>query len=84
MIVFLPGEKHGQRSLAGYSPWSLRESEMTEQLTLSLSLLIHINTQARSNPCSYLMAEHITDLNQPWELSHFCSRIKFPEPNEQG
>ena len=22
--VFLPGESHGQRSLAGYSPWGLR------------------------------------------------------------
>ena len=22
--VFLPGESHGQRSLAGYSPWSHR------------------------------------------------------------
>ena len=27
---FLPGESHGQRSLAGYSPWGRRESEMTE------------------------------------------------------
>jgi len=23
--VFLPGESHGQRSLAGYKPWSLKE-----------------------------------------------------------
>ena len=30
--VFLPGEFHGQRSLAGYSPW-VAESDMTEQLT---------------------------------------------------
>ena len=37
--VFLPGEFHGQRSLAGYSPWGLTESETTEGLTLSLSLL---------------------------------------------
>ena len=28
--VFLPGESHGQRSLAGYSPWSHKESDMTE------------------------------------------------------
>ena len=28
--VFLPGESHGQRSLAGYSPWGLQELEMTE------------------------------------------------------
>ena len=28
--VFLPGESHGQRSLAGYSPWGREESERTE------------------------------------------------------
>ena len=31
--VFIPGEFHGQRSLAGYSPWDCIESDMTEQLT---------------------------------------------------
>ena len=34
--VFWPGESHGQRSLAGYSPWGLKESDRTEQLTLLL------------------------------------------------
>ena len=33
----LPGEFHGQRSLADYSPWGPKESGMTEWLTLSLS-----------------------------------------------
>ena len=28
--VFLPGESHGQRSLAGYSPWGHKESDTTE------------------------------------------------------
>ena len=28
--VFLPGKYHGQRSLAGYNPWGLKESDMTE------------------------------------------------------
>ena len=28
--VFLPGESHGQRSLAGYSPWGGKESDTTE------------------------------------------------------
>ena len=37
--VFLPGEFHGQRSLVSYSPWDHEESDMTEGLTLSLSLL---------------------------------------------
>ena len=28
--IFLSGESHGQRSLAGYSPWSHKGSDMTE------------------------------------------------------
>ena len=34
--VFLPGEFHGQRSLASYSPRGHKESDMSERLTLSL------------------------------------------------
>ena len=34
--VFLPGEAHGWRNLAGYSPWGHKDLNMTEQLTLSL------------------------------------------------
>ena len=34
--VFLPGEFHGQRSLAGYSPWGYKESDMTERLSHTL------------------------------------------------
>ena len=29
--VFLPGESHRQGTLAGYSPWGSKESEVTEQ-----------------------------------------------------
>ena len=35
MPVFLPREFHGQRSLAGYSPWGHKESDTTEQLTIT-------------------------------------------------
>ena len=31
--VFLPGESHGQRSLAGYSPRGLKELNTTEQIS---------------------------------------------------
>ena len=31
--VFLPGESHGQRSLAGYSACYRKESDMAEQLS---------------------------------------------------
>ena len=30
--VLLPGESHGQRSLAGYHPWGHRELDVTEAL----------------------------------------------------
>ena len=33
--IFLPGKSCGQRSLAGSSPWGHKESDMTEQLTLT-------------------------------------------------
>ena len=39
--VFLPGEFHGHRSLAGHSPWGLRESDRMEWLnTFTLELLL--------------------------------------------
>ena len=37
--VFLPGESHGQRSLAGYSPWGHKELDMTESS--------HMETESR-------------------------------------
>ena len=38
---FLPGESHGQRSLAGYSPCGLKESDVTEhRRTCPSSLLL--------------------------------------------
>ena len=30
--VSLPGKSHGRRSLVGYSPWGLKESDMTKRL----------------------------------------------------
>ena len=30
--VFLPGKSLGQMGLAGYSPWSCKESDMTEHI----------------------------------------------------
>ena len=34
--VFLPGESHGRRSLAGYSSWGPKESDTTNTFTFSL------------------------------------------------
>ena len=35
-LAFLPGEFHGQRNLAGYFPWDLKELDTTERLTVIL------------------------------------------------
>ena len=43
---FLPRESHGQRSLVGYSPLGLKESDMTERLTHT-----HTYTQHHSQSC---------------------------------
>ena len=32
--VFLPGESHGQRSLADYGPWDHKELDTTERLSM--------------------------------------------------
>ena len=33
-VAFLPGKYHGQRSLAGYSPWDRKQSYMTDWTTI--------------------------------------------------
>ena len=38
--VFLPGESHGHRSLAGYSPWVCKESDVTET---TAHVSVHVN-----------------------------------------
>ena len=38
--MFLPGESHGQRSLAGYSPRGHKESDTTEQLHVHLCICV--------------------------------------------
>ena len=44
-LVFLPGKYHGQRSLAGCSPWGCKELDITEGLTLSL----HFHEEVKKN-----------------------------------
>ena len=42
--VFLPGESHRQRSLAGYSPWGHTESDTTECAHTHTHTHTHIHT----------------------------------------
>ena len=53
--VFLPGKSRGQRSLAGYSPWGCKESNMTEQLsTCIITYFVHLPMT-----CSFPYTQHV-------------------------
>ena len=47
--IVLPGKFHGQRSLAGYSPWGCKEWDTTE-------VTWHICTYT---PCSHISNQHL-------------------------
>ena len=54
--VFLPGESHGQRSLAGYSPWGHKESDRTEVSQQACSHIIHLLNAYSSVVLMYLQS----------------------------
>ena len=57
-VTILPGEFLGQRSLAGYSPWVCKESDMTEQLShyvcTKFPILEKYSSQRNKNDLSML------------------------------
>ena len=55
--VFLPGEFHGRRSLAGSIPWGLKELNTTEQLTFHFTFLIY----------GFPVAQTVKRLSTMWE-----------------
>jgi len=57
--VFLPGEFHGQKSLAGYSPWGCKESDTTEQLK-------YTELQQSYRICSPGQSPDTKDLHSSW------------------
>ena len=62
--VFLPGECHGQRSLAGYHPWGRRESDTTKTTEharmCSGMYLSHKNQWQNAFTCNWMRQEVIT------------------------
>ncbi|CAN0410066.1 unnamed protein product, partial [Rangifer tarandus platyrhynchus] len=49
--VFLPGESHGQMSLAGNSPQGSKESDRTKQLTLSKVIFKSHTCKSMADSC---------------------------------
>ena len=76
----LPGESHGQRSLAGYNPWGCKESDMTGRLTLSLDCFsIHtvncpeFSVLSKNNPpFAFVLIQILSILLAPRSII-FCS-----------
>ena len=70
--VFLPGESHGQRSVAGYSPWGRRESNTTKWLS---SMPSKCRWDISSSLFSFLDSDHpMNGLEEFWmNISAFCS-----------
>ena len=53
--VFVPGEFHGQRILAGYSPWGHKELDMPERLTHTLIVILTITVLEENRMRSWLL-----------------------------
>ena len=72
--VFLLGKSHGHRSLAGYSPWGHKESDLTwrlnnENLHLYLQIYTHFPTEGIS---------HVNILVRVWDhLSLWRRKASF-------
>ena len=59
--VFVPGEFHGQRSLAGYSPCGHNEFDITEQLTHTTKLCTKGTGSHNIHVRSVFLLLHFTD-----------------------
>ena len=71
--VFLPGKYHGERSLAGSSPWGCKESDTTEQLNNNNnSALKQTNKQ---NSCSCICNMNCLNVHHRMKLQ--------PDPNKR-
>ena len=62
--VLLPGESHGQRSLAGYSPWGCKESDTTGRLSTAQ----HTRNRCRLGACVGLALEALEGPRGPDRL----------------
>ena len=86
--LFLPGKSHGQRSLAGYSPWGGKEldtTEATEHAKLLNNSLLFLDGKhsATGRETSYLPESHqvkkiasfLVNINESeWRSTHTYSK----------
>ena len=83
----LPGESHGQRRPAGYSPWGSKESDMTETIQHAhmesqkevLFALSYWSIQLGRSPCplTLQLTEVTPTSNHSWLSSVFVSPARL-------
>jgi len=86
--VFLPGKLHGQRSLAGCSPWGCKESDMTEQVTFNIRetlLLLLLSHFSRIRLCvTPWTAAHQAPPSLGFSRHEHWSGLPFPSPMHES
>ena len=73
--VLLHGESHGQRSLVGYSPWCLKESditEATEHVHTPRSVLIRRDTRELT-----LSLSPSVNMHQEKDMGRYAEKVAF-------
>ena len=83
----LAWRSHGQRRLAGYSPWGCKESDPTERLTLSFTFFLELlynvvlvsDIQQHKPAIVLFSCSVMSDSLQPHGLQHV--RLPCPSPS---
>ena len=84
--VSLPGKFHGQKSLAGYSPWVAEESDITERLRQQQilrkgGLCTHVNGLTETKQSAEMGSAKVSALYNSWlkPVSAFNTFTSLPE-----
>ena len=64
----LSGKSHGQRSLVGYNPWHLKESDMTELLSMSARVCARARTHTHTHTHTHSYNCQGPVIAVPWQL----------------
>ena len=72
--VLLPGKSHGRRSLVGYSPWGLEESDTTERLHFHFSF--SCTEEGNGNPLQCSCLENPVDEGAWWAAAYGVARSR--------
>ena len=75
--VFLTEKSHGQRSLAGYSPWGHKESDMAEQVH------IYAHTRAHTHTHTHTHTGHLTDQIQASRRNNSRRKNDYSQPQHR-